>query len=39
LGKDPVWFTAALRPLNQVVGLQLELDEEGTCDTAGYCMV
>lgn len=40
LGKDAVWLTDALRPLDEAVGDhdQLDLFEGPSCDTAGYCM-
>lgn len=40
LGKDVIWLTDALRPLDEVAGdaAQLDLFESPSCDTAGYCM-
>jgi hypothetical protein len=39
LGRDPVWLTSALRPLDEVVGDHDQLDLfPATCDIGGYCM-
>jgi len=42
LGRDPVWLSASLRPLDETFREdgQLSLfDEEASCDVAGYCHV
>lgn len=40
IGKDPVYLSGALRPLDQAVGLQakMEFDQDDNCD-GGYCGV
>lgn len=39
LGRDPVWLTDALRPLDEVVGDHDQLDLfPATCAIGGYCM-
>lgn len=40
LGKDAVWLTDALRPLDEAVGDhdQLDLFESPSCDIGGFCM-
>lgn len=38
LGKDPVWLTRKLIPLDQAIGDDEQLDMfGGTCDIGGYC--
>jgi hypothetical protein len=40
LGKDKVWLSSALKPLDEAFGDdgQLSMFEDATCDIAGYCM-
>lgn len=41
LGKDPVWFSAKLKPLDEAVGDYDQIglfDDELSCDIGGYCM-
>lgn len=39
LGRDPVWLTDALRPLDEAVGDHDQLDLfPASCDIGGYCM-
>lgn len=39
LGKDPVWLTDALRPLDEFIGNYDQLDIfPASCDIGGYCM-
>lgn len=39
LGRDPVWLTSALRPLDEAVGDHDQLDMfPASCDIGGYCM-
>lgn len=43
LGKDKVWFSSALRPLDEAFSddgqLSMFTGEEATCDIGGYCFV